>query len=395
MDNAIEKVTFSRKQLYELVWSQPITSLCKAYDITNFGLKRICEKMKIPLPRSGYWGKIKFGKKVSWEELPPFEGAESVTFSIKKEGVQSKVLSPTEILQQEIEGNPNLNLVVTSKLINPDKLIIAVKDRLSKQKTSLYGKGLVYSSVDNISIEVSPENVNRALLFMDAFVKLIKARGHNILIENGTYIVINEQKLKISLREKLKRVMVEDDNTSWKRAEDSPSGILVFRYIERAYRTVDWKDGKLLPIEKQLSKILASLELKAVEIEEENIRYEKESLESEKKEQQRLKLQKRHDNELKAFKELLDNSNRWHLTKILRSYIDDVAAKSPSDGIISEKIKKWLDWARKKADWFDPQIESKDNLLTAEDRKEIFEEPDRSQSNKMYFFDDWKYYKYK
>lgn len=54
---------FIRKQLYDLVWSKPLTQLAKEYAISDTGLRKICKKHNIPLPKLGYWQKIQHGKK--------------------------------------------------------------------------------------------------------------------------------------------------------------------------------------------------------------------------------------------------------------------------------------------------------------------------------------------
>ncbi len=60
---------FTRNQLYELIWSEPLLKLSKKYCISDNGLRKICKSMNIPLPPNGYWMKIKYGKKVKKPQL--------------------------------------------------------------------------------------------------------------------------------------------------------------------------------------------------------------------------------------------------------------------------------------------------------------------------------------
>lgn len=60
----MEKIEFTREELYELVWSEPLSRLARKYDISDTGIRKKCKKMNIPLPQNGYWSKIKFGYKV-------------------------------------------------------------------------------------------------------------------------------------------------------------------------------------------------------------------------------------------------------------------------------------------------------------------------------------------
>ena len=69
-NSSTEKNKLSRQELYDLVWSTPLSQLAKKYQISDNGLRKICIKLDIPLPKNGYWSKIKFNKKVSKIALP-------------------------------------------------------------------------------------------------------------------------------------------------------------------------------------------------------------------------------------------------------------------------------------------------------------------------------------
>ena len=51
----MEKIVFTREELYELVWSEPLTRLAKKYNISDNGIRKKCKKMNIPLPKVGHW----------------------------------------------------------------------------------------------------------------------------------------------------------------------------------------------------------------------------------------------------------------------------------------------------------------------------------------------------
>jgi hypothetical protein len=60
----MEKITITRNDLYEMVWKEPMTTLAKRYGISDNGVRKICIKLQIPLPKEGHWMKVKAGKKV-------------------------------------------------------------------------------------------------------------------------------------------------------------------------------------------------------------------------------------------------------------------------------------------------------------------------------------------
>ena len=87
--------------------------------------------------------------------------------------------------------------------------------------------------------------------------------------------------------------------------------------------------------------------------------------EEERKEKERIikEFELLQEKDLSAFKDMLQDASRWHEANNLRNYINEVEIKSSSNNSNSDEHAKWLEWARKKADWFDPFIEQEDDLL--------------------------------
>jgi hypothetical protein len=79
----------------------------------------------------------------------------------------------------------------------------------------------------------------------------------------------------------------------------------------------------------------------------------------------RLEFEKRQDNDLEAFIQILNKADRWHKAENLRNYINEVESKAIANNNLTEETKAWLIWAHKKADWYDPFIESKDELFSS------------------------------
>jgi integrase len=63
--------SFTRQQLYELVWSQPVMKLAKTLGVSDVGLAKACRRANIPVPYRGYWLKIATAaQEVARPELP-------------------------------------------------------------------------------------------------------------------------------------------------------------------------------------------------------------------------------------------------------------------------------------------------------------------------------------
>jgi hypothetical protein len=61
----------TREQLYELVWSEAMSRLCKAIGISDVAIAKHCRKADVPIPERGYWNKLHAGQKVTRTALPP------------------------------------------------------------------------------------------------------------------------------------------------------------------------------------------------------------------------------------------------------------------------------------------------------------------------------------
>ena len=68
---------------------------------------------------------------------------------------------------------------------------------------------------------------------------------------------------------------------------------------------------------------------------------------------------------------MLKNSKQWQEVEILRRYLDDTETKAKNNNTFTEEFKNWLLWARKKADWYDPQINGEDELLNDKDKENV------------------------
>jgi hypothetical protein len=80
----MEKIVLSRKELYDLVWSQPMAVLLQKYEIKNSKLRKLLSEISIPIPEMGYWQKIQYGKPIEIKELPnDYSGRNEVSFTIR------------------------------------------------------------------------------------------------------------------------------------------------------------------------------------------------------------------------------------------------------------------------------------------------------------------------
>lgn len=371
----MNEVKFTRQELYDLVWSQPMSVINKTYKNTDGGVRQICRKLDVPLPNAGYWALAQYGKTVTRRPLGDFAGDQTVVIKLR-DGIELNEENK-EIVNQmthsaflkEIESDKRLNLIVPERLTNPDKLIVSVKDELQKEDTRDMYEGLIYSSGNELDIRVSPKNIGRALRFMDTLIKALRTRGHEIKIKGGnTYVSIFEEDYVIWLRERLKKVKIQRER--WDYTEKRPSGTLTFRINEYHYYSKEWADGKH-PLESRLPSILASLELMAKKRHDEQIRWEIQRQEQKEKERIAKEIQDRKEEELMNFKEIFKNAIRHDKAEIIRKYAAEMKKFAIARNEMTDELKAEIAWIMKKADWYDPFIEADDEFLDDVDRESL------------------------
>lgn len=368
----VEEVRISRDELYEMVWSERLSEVSKRYYISENGLIKKCRELNIPMPNLKYWIQLKDATNPP-SRIPLPTHAEHSTIYLKlrdeyektKESVQKKIFN----IKKEIEEDSNINLKVPDRLTNPDPLISRAKDKFSKKHRDKEDKHLSDYNEGRIGIYVSTDLSSRALRFMDTMIKAFRNRGFHFVNHNGsTRLVMFEEEYLISCQEKSRRVTYKDD---WGHSGTKLESIgkLSFRLGE-SYHLKEWTEGKT-PIEEQVSKILASVEYYGHKDYEDRIERDRRREEQKQKQLIEKELQDRKEKELENFKEIFKLSLRHDKADAIRRFADKLEQSALSRNDLNEEVSARIEWIRKKADWYDPFIESQDELFDGIDRDEL------------------------
>jgi len=363
------KKPITRKELYNLVWSKPITVLAKELVFDAYNLRKLCKKHNIPLPESGYWQKLKYNKEVYIIDFPVDKEKDNTIILYLNEKGHVTYNPPKNIkskLKSEIENK--LSLKVPEKLSKPHKYITATKiyHKELKIRNKTRNWSMKIDDSDALSVNVSDGLFSRALRFMDTLIKAMEKRGYIIKVSNHTTITLLEQSYNIRLSEKNRRIKRETDN-SWDSYDLEPTGNLCLK-LDRSYPIKEWSDAKTKPLEDKLADILVWIETKAKEDKERAI---ENAIWREKQDKLRKieeNLQKQKDEELSKFKALLTMATRWHKAEYLRKFIKELGRNDVKLQYENQPFEDTLEWAKEKADWYDPLIEKEVKLLEDVDR---------------------------
>lgn len=314
----------TRKELYHLVWTEAMTSLAKKLGLPYSNLLKACKDSNIPTPPVGYWQKLKYNKKVKRIEL-----------SATQVNPEIKISKRLKKSRKEVINDRIIN--VPLKLVDPHPLIQQAKIELNEARP--YRDGVVSTNSNSVNITVSKASIPRALRIMDTLFKHLIKDGHEITVSySTTYVIICDEKIEISLREKQKRIS-NRDTTYLNMYELIPTGKLVFKYGEHSWCSKEVADGKFT-LEEQVDNIIGKLiaesqliKKKNEEIEERKREYELQIVEQQK--QRQIKQQN-----LDAIEKLISDSNKFNKVMILRQYISAVKEK-----LGLKDSESWLVWA--------------------------------------------------
>ena len=367
----MNNIKITREDLYKIAWSIPVTSILKKYVLSYAEFKKTCTRMEIPLPKAGHWEKLKAGKEVEITELPiNYNGSTEISLDLRKEGEESLKgkQSPEEVLKDEIESDSSLNIVVLDILTKPHKLVAETKNAHINNENR-HSKNFTGYLRSPLSISATKLNYGRALRIMDTFIKAMEQRGHVFQIKNDSaHLVIYGEEFAISIREKNDRIP-KPKTSSWQEYDYIPSGILVFS-LRISYHNIEWMDGRL-PLEKQLSKIVAKIEIKGAEERDMHLRWEKEREIQEELDRIKKVKEQEIENELLKFKLLKKKAKLWREASEIRAYLGSLKEKATKEQSLTDELKDWLKWANKKVDWYDPNIEAQDPLMEGVDKENL------------------------
>lgn len=186
MLNEPRSISIPRHELYEQVWSQPMTLLARQYGISDVALAKICRKLSVPYPGRGYWRKKQTGKVAKQLPLPPSaDPAKQLATIFKRRLAQPSDHASTqskEKVQQELTKEQKIE--VPDRLVSPHKLLSGRLTQLRSPKVDKYGA--VWSGgLRDLNLRVSPMSLQRALRIMNALFHALESRRYQLSLEGG------------------------------------------------------------------------------------------------------------------------------------------------------------------------------------------------------------------
>jgi hypothetical protein len=184
-------ITLPRSELYERVWSKPVREVAAEFGISDVALAKRCRALRIPLPPRGYWARVAAGQRPRRPPLPPFtERKRSAlpTYVTTRDAQGQPADEPALQFETDRQSHkvtaagadePEVTVAPTADLTTATAIVKRTARHLKHPRradlTFAHGEG----SGPILHLHVSPELLDRALLFADTFLRACAEQGWN------------------------------------------------------------------------------------------------------------------------------------------------------------------------------------------------------------------------
>jgi hypothetical protein len=176
-----EFLTLSRQDLYELVWSKPMTELAADLGLSDVGLAKRCKKLGVPIPGRGYWARVVAGQRPRRAPLPKPADNRSTAFAPPPPEIPSNEESQDLLTEAERAFEKRLESM-TLPAAGELRYACSVVQRLARDFKILKASEINWrKNTDRtgptVRIEVSDAHVQRAVRLTEIVLQFASSLG--------------------------------------------------------------------------------------------------------------------------------------------------------------------------------------------------------------------------
>jgi hypothetical protein len=402
----------TREKLFDEVWATPITHLCKAYGLSDQGLRKVCAKLQVPVPQRGHWTKIAAGHVIAKPILPPLQT------KVRQSTGHTKGSMPP--IDDMVNGHGLTDVVLPSpSLPGPLHSALTVFFQMYEQaevdarqlhakflweskhpgkrytgKAPSFGSWQYFCDAGKILLpthkksfmRVSIGTYTRAFQLMHELITRLQTAGFEASIPEGRERLQAKRGsaiLNIKVAEKLD-VGHRREINSWTKDPRlvrtlTPTGRLNMTIEQMGLGETLISDSTKEPIESQWEKVMSAIEyrhaqslMKVAEWAQSKRDYE--DRERERQETLRLQEEERRADEAEQARRqaLLQEVRDWYEADLLRAYLGHLDSRRSAGGVPFDGYESWAVWARQVAAALD---RSERRVATATDKLDASPHP--------------------
>ncbi|WP_157874614.1 hypothetical protein [Streptomyces sp. AcH 505] len=369
---------FTRKQLYDLVWSQPMTTVAASVGISDVALAKHCKKANIPVPSRGYWARKEAGKPTIQIALPPrFPGTvDRIGGSADKnhywgsnwaEKFMDVPVPPVPVFEEEMSSVSQRALELVGKVrcgrkFEPAHPLVAKLLAHDEERRKEFNKwrSEYYKPLYDAGIE------RRRLLIINTLFLVSVRLGCRPSMSTSKYNQDprSERDLSVTVGKSHTNFAVEP-TVSKKESQGQHLRLSFGLARDRAKASKFWEDRDGSLLEDQLTDVLAEILVNAEASYRTGIVRHREWI-IERKAAAEVEIRRQKDEAERQARELqeklaterigrlLSQAKSLNRAEQIRSYVESVRSRVTEMPIARVDFEQWASWAQREADRIDP-----------------------------------------
>jgi len=353
--------SFTPQELFEMVWTTPVLKLAREIGVSDVGLSKACRRAGVILPARGYWAKAE--AKRPKRPKPPTQTI-PIEFSVLD--IQKAELS----VEKKVKSEPSL---VTVPVELADAHPEVEKWLSAARKAKVVDGALDISSSCVLSARISSDLIARSALIFDTLIKESEKRGYRFSITAGaTHVIVDDEPLKISITEKLKRFEIPRPpakplrpgqpwtpnlaGLSRPRYGWESTGILTLSLDVRTLtqERKNWTDSDKARIEKRLGQVFQALPRLAQSAKSKQAADQDWKRKWDRDQQLKREAHDADEHRAKLQTSLVCNTEAWERAIRLEAFIQATIDAAPQDEQSQQQLALWVCWARHEVQKLNP-----------------------------------------
>jgi len=169
--------SLTRKELYTLVWAEPMLKVAERFDVSSSYMARFCTLLNIPRPPRGYWARLEAGRTLPIPSLPEAAPEGGREYSLNRHKIIVKRPLP-QAPSKSRKRKPR----VKAERPSQHPLVKGAKQHFESGHLSHDANYLKPEKWTLIDLAVTKTGLDKALAFANELFTYLEDHGHRVVL---------------------------------------------------------------------------------------------------------------------------------------------------------------------------------------------------------------------
>jgi hypothetical protein len=366
---------FTRRQIYDLVWSKPLSKIGREFKISDQKLAKVCRRLDIPVPPPGYWQKVAHGKQVEMPPLSTDRFDENVKTDIASATKSKTELKPGKLKTPIEKANPTVGQPVPAA----HPVLLRIRKLFERGKKT---DDFLNIDIEPFTIRASLPQAERVLGLLSYILESASRENWEIKKDGDAWrLFACGETVKIAVTEVTRKVphiptaaeIREAQKYSWHtipQFDSEPSGDLKLSILNASYLGIrlNWADGKKQRLEEVLPSFIEGISIAGAALRSRRIERAEWERQAEVRRQEDARRRRLDEIQKTRLADLKQQARQHNEAELLRAYVDQV--KQKPDALNAEdrqQVEAWIEWAEPSIEHLDPLGKGLPKLMSEDD----------------------------